>query len=451
MSLYCKFPLNISEFEKKVENRLYPEKINLESLIIDHSTDKDKVSNWLSKFEKKDEAKQILNSIKHISWKEFKFELIHLAISMTKYIKGEYGFPSTKKGYKSNSFFTSIVYDEVFSSWRKPAFSDTLDNTDYDYNNIVIVDDASYSGSQLLNSLESMYTVLIKNKLTYTEDNEMVYLSVKNVADINILTNSRFSPLKNKEYTIVYVKLPSIKIFYLIKKQNDKIEKYEYKVKIDDIPLKLIYDADDIQDTYSFVIPEKLNKNITKTIIPDKSIREKIINIYICIPYISKTSYNLLEKFKNSYPNFNLVFNKYFDASFDNLDKNSLALLDDYTRYGGLNFSYKDIFPVYFDHKLASPISTLSVVIGCGIVLENNNVKNVVGTLLKNCNNTDEYLEDISNFTKLYEMDEEGENKLIYDPEIHEHICIGCPITVYKLQPLEIVVFYKKLQSVGLI
>ena len=74
-----------------------------------------------------------------------------------------------------------------------------------------------------------------------------------------------------------------------------------------------------------------------------------------------------------------------------------------------------------------------------------------MGTLLKNCNNTDEYLEDISNFTKLYEMDEEGENKLIYDPEIHEHICIGCPITVYKLQPLEIVVFYKKLQSVGLI
>ena len=102
MSLYCKFPFNISEFEKKVQNRLYPENINLESLIIDHSIDKDKASNWISKFENKDAAKQLLNSIKHISWKEFKYELIHLALNMTKLIKGDYGFPSTKKGYKSN-------------------------------------------------------------------------------------------------------------------------------------------------------------------------------------------------------------------------------------------------------------------------------------------------------------------------------------------------------------
>lgn len=452
MSLYCKFPFNVSEFEKKVYNRLHPENINLESLIIDHSIDKDKANNWISKFEKKDSARQLLGSIKHISWKEFKFELIHLAISMTKLIKGDYGFPSTKKGYKSNSFFTSIIYEEVFSSWKKPSFSDSFENIDYDYNNIVIVDDATYSGSQLMSSLESIYQILIIDKLTYKKDKKMYYIETKNMQDVNMLTNVRFSPLKNNEYTIVYFSSRSVKIFYLVKKQNDKIEKYDYKVEtFEDIPLKLIYDITDIQDTYNFVIPEKYNKNIVNAKIPDEDIRAKIINIFICIPYISKTSYIKLVKFQQSYPNLNLVFNNYYDATFDNLNSDSFSLLENYTVYGGFNFSYKDLFPIYFDHKLASPISTLSVIIGCGIVVENNVVKDVVGTLLKNCNNADEYLEDISKFTKLYEVDEEGENKMIYEPEIHEHICIGCPITVYKLQPLEIVVYYKKLKSLGLI
>ena len=451
MSLYCKFPFNISEFEKKVRNRLYPENINLESLIIDHSIDKDKASNWISKFENKDASKQLLNSIKHISWKEFKYELIHLAVSMTKLIKGDYGFPSTKKGYKSNSFFTSIVYKEVFSSWRSPSYSDSFDNPGYDYNNIVIVDDATYSGSQLMNSIESIYQILITDKLTYKNNEKLFYLTTKSLQDINMLSNNRFSPLKNNEYTIVYLALKSIKVFYLFKKQNDKIEKLEYKVTdFEDMPLKLIYDISDIKDTYTFVTPEKFNKNIVETKIPDNT-REKIINVFICIPYISKISYNKLVNFKQSYPNFNLVFNNYCNVTFDNLNTDAFGLLGEYTTYGGQNFSYKDLFPIYFDHKLASPISTLSVIIGCGIVLEKNVVKDVVGTLLKNCNNADEYLEDISKFTKLYDIDEEGENKMIYDPEIHEHICIGCPIAVYKLQPLEIVVFYKKLKSLGLI
>jgi hypothetical protein len=452
MSLYCKFPFNISEFEKKVHNRLYPENVSLESLIIDHSIDKEKASNWISKFEKKDAAKQLLNSIKHISWKEFKYELIHLAVNMTKLIKGEYGFPSTKKGYKSNSFFTSIVYKEVFSSWKNPSYSDAFDNPDYDYNNIVIVDDATYSGSQLMNSIESIYQILITDKLTYKNNEKIFYISTKSMQDINMISNIRFSPLKNKEYTIAYLSLKNIKVFYLIKKTNDKIEKIEYKVEnFEDIPLKIIYDISDISDTYTFVIPEKFNKSIVNMKIPDIDIRDKIINVFICIPYISKISYNKLTKFKESYPNFNLVFNNYYNVSFDNLNTDAFALLEDYTAYGGIEFSYKDLFPIYFDHKLASPISTLSVIIGCGIVVEKNVVKNVVGTLLKNCNNADEYLEDISTFTKLYDRDEEGENKIIYDPEIHEHICIGCPITVYKLQPLEIVVFYKKLKSLGLI
>ena len=106
---------------------------------------------------------------------------------------------------------------------------------------------------------------------------------------------------------------------------------------------------------------------------------------------------------------------------------------------------------IYFDHKLASPLSTISILLGCGIYEEElfgGNIK-VNGNILKNCKNSvlkckdmEQMVEDLfkNRKTKYGEV----EYLSIYKPEIHESQCTFCPKPVYKLSNDEVIEIYKK-------
>jgi len=441
MSLYVN-PFNIIKFNEKVNKILYPNNIDLESLILDHSLDYKKINNWISLFNKKNRsyAKEIIDGITHISWLEFKTRLFTLAIYMTHMIKGQYGFVSTKKGYKSNSFFTSIVYNEILSKWRQPYFSDdNLENFNYD--NIVIIDDASYSGSQLLDTLAQFYKMLIEMKFTY---NNKISISIVE-GNRNFINKyiGRYSLLKNNEYILIYSKRGNYISYELIKKINSKIDVITYEMNDTKTSPKLFLDImkiiksntlTNVADISPLTSKEKL-KILT---IPDLHTLKRSFNVYLCIPYISKQSYNKLLNFEYIIPNIKLHYPEYTDYSF----KKPNELLENYLLYGGIGLSTNDIYPIYFDHKLASPVSTLSVILGCGFVVDIDDdgyvesVK-IAGSLLKNCPIGN--LTEMKKFSKLYKLQN-------YDPNLHEDICIECPKTIYKLKPKEVELLYYRMK-----
>ena len=64
---------NIREFQEKVKDTLYPNGVDLITLIEDHSVDEEKLNNYIEEFdiEDREAMRFIINSIKHVSWKEF--------------------------------------------------------------------------------------------------------------------------------------------------------------------------------------------------------------------------------------------------------------------------------------------------------------------------------------------------------------------------------------------
>jgi hypothetical protein len=147
--------------------------------------------------------------------------------------------------------------------------------------------------------------------------------------------------------------------------------------------------------------------------------------VYICIPYMSQRVYNNLTLYKKFIiPKSVIVVNNLGEYSF--MNEVGTALFP----YG----TWQNIVPIYFDHKLASPLSTISSVLGCGIVpktLSKENKISIIGNLLNNCldyKDLDSNLKKIVvNFTgSLYIKNQK------YEPSSDEPACIYCPKPIYK-------------------
>ena len=130
----------LEEFQKRVSDFLHIKcndyiTIDRENLIQDHSIDDTKASQWISEFDESEQgaAKELLGLITHISWKDFKHNLLECAkdtIKICKKIEKDYWFVSSSGSSgstKSDTFFTSIAYENVFMKENfNPVYSGAI-------------------------------------------------------------------------------------------------------------------------------------------------------------------------------------------------------------------------------------------------------------------------------------------------------------------------------------
>jgi hypothetical protein len=404
--------LEMIEFlHPKCDGKIY----NREDYIYDHSINEARKEEYISLF--KDDAQSNMryifdNIIQHVSWKEFKSNLIAVARETVEILGArDFQFVIPKDKHKSNYFFTAIVNEEVFMPIGKKnsLVSDVIVN----------VDDMSYSGSQLLDTLKNNFTV----KVSMTDKgivNKLVLPYRRFFMNDNDIKVNQQSIMKPGEYTL----LTNGKECYFI--THNEIIKLpittDNVLKIIDMSKTLEYVKSHFQQREVYINLDTLpNKNIT---------------LILCIPYISKNAYLKLQKFHSDYStgtisSVNIIFPKSItivpnvDKYFDIVDEDFFGT---FFRY---NIDWQNTTAVYFDHKLASPVSTVSVILGCGIVprdISRSDKPESLGNLLNNCSKQYIINDEILQFKlRIYEEDDST-----YDPETDESACINCPKPVYK-------------------
>jgi len=433
-------PFNLKQFQEKVNNILYPYDIDIQKIIKDHSLDPKKVENFINNFdpEYRKPIEYILSKIKHISWKEFKDSFFELANDIKDQIKGDYGFilPNGTE-YNSESFFTSLAYKEVFSKWKEPiscGYTESLTN------NIIYVDDGSYSGTQLIEFLKDV--IIFKKDILSSKPTNFPIILVDRNIDLPILQ-------KENEY---YITVNISKNLYTFHSKSDN-KKYFSSNQIGVLDfkliLKLVEDLNDFNKLHSDTVFIKDTHKLQYIDINKIKILLSIINVWICIPYISEETakkLNDLEKKNSKYirihyaePTKYRLYTIIQDSPHDiktkviELIKCYMKYYSKYLRQSEIELQDIPVFPIYFDHKVASIMSTLSVIIGCGIVINPSDCKAVfVGPLIKNC--------ELRNDVEKTNID-----KLIYNlyssytvQKSDTQVCSICPKTVYSMKEEDI-------------
>lgn len=402
-------------FKSKVEQILYPDDFDLEKLIIDHSIDEEKADNFIKKFdiEYREAIRHIINSIIHINFKDFKSNLLLIAENIKNKLKDQdYGFllPYNAEN-TSETYFTAMVYDNVFKDKKEPKFCGLSRKV----KNFIYVDDASYTGSQLIKFLK----VLAQN-LNYFSGpgGDFPYIDLD--IDINEYKLEKENDyLINREGKVFVFQTKDKKKYYkdkLLDLVND-VEKY-----LDEYP-----DANFITTPFkpSYLYSEIIKHSYTG------------IDIYLCIPYISKIAQNLIQKFRTDYPTIKIHLTTPFDYSIssiilkapEDIKKQVVKLFYTYYDY----FFIEHVYPIYFDHKVASIVSTLSIIIGCGLVIspERGDIQ-YTGPLLKNCSKISESEKlSIEELITIFFANKIKDNR-------KNDTCSFCPKPVYKLTKEEI-------------
>lgn len=484
---------NINKFRDKVNERLYPLGIQLESLIKDNSISEEKKERWISLFETEDQAdaRLMIDSIIHVGWSTFRHNLLKMAQEIREKINGEqYGFFSSSSKNKSDSFFTAIVYEEIFRDNNEPIFCSN-GNLD-DFSNIVYVDDMSYSGSQLYDLFGRILFDMKYPKIYSTMSHEFVIPVVMcDESEANIILKT----MEQNSFVVIITTVSNIRYMRLTsngsKIINKKYDGYEVGKLLKDINSL----GRDVRNIAQYLNYETGYMDVSENEITRIS-RGK--NFFFCIPYLSVTSLEKIKKLRSTY-NVNIYaidnmyqknsrehreqiinFEKLIMSSNSETYKKMIIL---YTMFSSGDYTENIIqyllsesdeeieiyrlLPqnIYFDHKLASPISTIAAsVIGCGFVLSptkiikwlrdkgcrieqrqkyggtftvgNCSLKEMpyfsTGNLMQNCRDVsnlqcaDRFIENL-----YYDMRP-------YDPDRDESCCILCPKPVYKLTNEEI-------------
>ena len=465
-----KFELN--EFQKRVTDFLHIKcndyiSIDRENLIQDHSIDDLKASQWISEFQESEQeaAKELLNLMVHISWKDFKHNLLQCAketMEICKSVKKDYWFVSSGSSNgsaKSDTFFTSIAYENVFLKENfNPVYSGDIPE---DKNLVAVyVDDMSYSGSQLVglckNIIEFGYGRKLEIKEVIVDNSESSWIwdnmllptplfdikneksnikqtfTIHNAKDYNILNNGDYKIIRYTHTLISRGKeLSPVTLFLFYYKVKNVVSFFSYPETITGYINLLKSFASFIKNcteesplTTSKFSGLPLSENFIQDL-------ERNVDIILCLPYISSDAHSKIKNLEKSYsvkihfPKSCIVISNPIKELDDETDLSKLVTL--YTEWGGMTTTSHNIIPYYFDHKLASPVSTLSTILGCGIVLSEKKIS-AVGSLLKNCNVSESEM-NIVNIFKL-KFFENKDNK--YDPDSDESVCTYCPYPVYK-------------------
>jgi hypothetical protein len=261
----------------------------------------------------------------------------------------------------------------------------------------------------------------------------------------------------NKNLLQIYYGIPyitNISKNLLEKTNNNKIIKLITDYKPPDLLpsieslIRLLMKLDKIKEPKKRIekINEPLKININKKY--ECSIfKSKIPNIYQFIFFISN-QLNVLNK--EAFP---FISIEDFQLA---LQGDKITISDIIENFLSDNSIVKNCSIVWFDHKLAAPVSTISPILGCGIAViydpnDNKFTLHANGSLLKNCPLKEEisvkqkikFLNFINKFYSIpinnYNKNPNYANQSFsvqhpkYDPQTDEDACIYCPRPFYKL------------------
>ena len=492
---------DINVFENGIKKILFRNKKSLIGMMSENSVDKKKKEFWISKFHENDRivARYLINNLQYISWETFSatlYSIISQAIS--KIGDNEYALFVSVNKKKSDVFLTALAYDYLYYDMRKNlAHSSSNITTLIDnYKHIMMIDDMSYSGSQLNGTVKYILDSRVPKPVRYNYDlgNEINGVFVTDITSVSEHNRMDF-------FVQLQIKNKGIKkgtLYYVFLKDKDGYHFYykyrRIKKKGFEFNQIIVYNNLDFIKIISII--KQFSKfdelappgNYPKEYLEVPKISPLIV--HLCVPYMSTEAMIKINKLKELGKVINtnfLIYSRRIKTSFAKLhndyplqpfNKNrNKETIDDEQRIlremilmyfvnisniimPGKALSICEIpfddeillrlnsipnVPVFLNHKLASPVSTMPYILGCGIVLSPTSIridcdngdtdKDIVsvGPLLKSCNNRegmikfkdeiDEYKRQLFSYTR-------GTK---YDQDIHEDVCLYCHKPVYKL------------------
>jgi hypothetical protein len=466
----------------------------------DYSLDPDKVKRWLDSYEPQERkfANYLIKNARHISWTEFRQSLLRVNTEMVHKIKGSRFYLYTPTDTKNSLFyFASLVYENVIfpnPNTRKkcitvneitlgkiiPASTSEID--------ILYCDDMSYSGSQLSGNIiqiseyhSPQFYPFLQKRLhnatdipIYCESKIMerfflVYGEAKHSNYNPKLTLKNFNLATMKDALLLYQNGGSAKYphyqWIVLRRESSKNEKLKLHVVESWYSLKEFLEKNRSLQFITLENNPTLKKAIVKYITP-VIYTMKPINIYLGIPYFTSSSLDTLAKTKR--PGINIIFGGYEKiATINDLYVNlplSKSGKQRFMYFLLTHFNYyfptpiqdisddyidsdsnpKHISLVWFDHKMADPVSTISVILGCGLVVPytfrkgNLEIKGkpiMLDSLLKNCQEPSQaIMKKRQEFLQKYYSSTSGTKDAKYSSYTPQdrYACGSCPPPFYK-------------------
>jgi len=431
----------------------------------DHRLDHHRVYSWLSSFDDPEVRKcasYIIGNAVHISWCAFQNELMGMNRRVIDGIRGEFHLYRSPARKSSITFFSSYVYDNMGLINNEKCKGVTTDL--FLTNHIVYVDDMSFSGSQITQVLRTILRKQIESVVRDERSSTPVFkIRIALHADIY-----RRHKLKKPNTGIIFLSYfrQDVRDIYVFEcDENGKTNFHHYHEILSLIRFlnrnKHLRILDSLPMEFFKMIPNSERKFLDGV--------EKIhrMHFHVGIPFMSAGAIKLLREWNQKYGlsvrvkdvEYCTVFPTLLDIykictfkkelevflyfhfgyliSVTSVQQKTYESLQKMEKLHPNQQAIFGICPVWFDHKLSSPVSTISVILGCGLSVSYNHQTNkmirpvkMMGSLLRNC--PIRITEEMRSFmNRFYGEKKEEDNE--YDPEMDEKVCTGCPIPFYKL------------------
>jgi len=461
-----------------------------QELVQDHSLDPEKVKHWLESYEPQERkfASYIIKYSRHIGWMEFRNRLITVNTQLLGTFRGRfYLYMPTTNRENSIFYFASLVYEHViYPNPRLRKNCVTVNETTIgqilptvSVFRLLYCDDMSYSGSQLSGEIDCISEYQSPETYPFVSDTRT------SIHDIPFFTAPRMEPffifsppttvprrdfpLQSRNEAILLFQTFAVHTEY---SQEQWIVLHLGSVSsefLKVVVLKSWYALKEFLVTNRnlrfITLPSLLTTtaSITLRYITPDIYRMRPIDIYLGIPFATKTSLDVIEKSQR--PGINIHWEGYEIISTIGDVYETKAKLSSFGKqrfliFLILHFNYfyhiplhllteeyldpdRNIFKLallWFDHKMADPVSTISVILGCGLVvpyrfrngaLEFLGEAHMLGSLLKNCGDCSQsILEKRYNFLKKFYSSQQ-QSYSVYTP-LDRYACGNCPFPFYK-------------------
>lgn len=428
--------------------------------------------------EEKDNIREIFTSVNYISWEKFQNALLFSFNKFLNYIgnRNYYQFIPSFETKSSLLFMVSIAYYENKKSIETYGNELIEYYENNDISDICYIDDCVYSGSQINDFLK----YILLNIDNYRKSDIRIDISdIEFYIDRNINSKNINLILRkiNPETFEIEIKQPKLNSDVICVTGKD--ESIFYLVSIDDSYLKF-NNIDDLKKeivNYNLVdltffnskTPFIMKLNEKRYI--RSNLERKELNLHLVVPYIYRQGYNKIDKFINENKRYQIflyhnliiepvklknntlnIYKLYCIIPTLSLDDNMITeYIDDGNIIDYFNsYSYekknddKLISSIIFEHKLASPASTIfSSILGAGLILSpfllNNRIVKFVGPLINvtgDINKLDYFIEDIKMYC--FPNEEYGEYNANVNSQKSNEIANKMMIPVYKMSDEEL-------------
>ena len=166
---------------------------------------------------------------------------------------------------------------------------------------------------------------------------------------------------------------------------------------------------------------------------------------------MSKIAKEALVSLEMKYPTIKVIYPDIIDYRIYNIIEKSPEDIKERVKhlfklYSRLLPAIDYVFPIYFDHKMASTVSTLAVILGCGIAISSkklltdpNASPTYKGPIIKNCTINKEEIDNIFSFlVDMYLKREKYNTK-------YNNVCSFCPKPIYTFTNEELKSYHKSL------